>query len=179
MSGCARAALIGCGVLLVLTILGALGVWWAWDRYGPGIQEASAAAAAEGQAVGRQTDEAGCVAAIRERAGEAPSMQEMVAMTGFGEGCLRAAEPTPGLCEGVPEATSIMAAARWPQERCTAEGDATQGCVLAMQSVMRYCQAGRPKGELEGVDVETLPATQPVDGGMEVEGVQPEAAAEP
>jgi hypothetical protein len=160
-SGCLKYGLIGCGALLVLLVVVAVGGYF-WITRNPQFGEAAGAATQEGARFGLQADEAACVEAGAGRVGEVGTITAGLAAGAFVRGCLEFSRETPGFCENVPPPTALRRTIAWRQERC---GD-DAACGQVMQIVQTYCAEGRPKRiaadtltwDAQGVEIEGRPA---------------------
>jgi hypothetical protein len=140
-SGCWKAGLIGCGVvLLLIAALAASWVLW-WNRNRDDLQSAAGAGAREGARFGLAHDEQACFAEGTRRANEQTSLAEGFAVGAFVRACLEYSRETPGFCDNVPPVTAIRRSAEWQQQRCGDDG----GCRNAGQVTQAYCTEGRPK----------------------------------
>ena len=115
------------------------------DKLAEGIQdwtEDVKGRAQEGEAFGASTDQKGCLDEALLRT-EGKGSFGAVAPSLFLAGCLNAAAPTEGFCEGSPPAGEILATVAWTRQRC-AEVDRPndQGCLHLMQAVQRLCNDG-------------------------------------
>jgi hypothetical protein len=136
-SGCLKYGLIGCGVLIVLMILlGVAGYLW-FRGSESGLEEAGR----EGARAGIGIEEAECIPAGAERAGEAGGLTSAMAAGVWMRACLEHSRETPGFCDDVPPPTAIRRTAEWRSARCG--GDAA--CESVMPVVQAYCAEGRPK----------------------------------
>jgi hypothetical protein len=167
MPAWAKYTLIGCGTLLVLGVIEVgLTVWWL-SRNAERIAAGMDAVVEEGRRAGSGTDEQGCMGLAMEYGGG--GIRGMVKVTGFLDGCLRAARETPGFCEGVPQPDEFRRSVGWSGSQC--RGSNNPRCTTVMQGKLQYCWEGRPKGTqpVPGID-EPVPAdtgapadTEPVE----------------
>ncbi|HEU4456042.1 MAG TPA: hypothetical protein VFR81_23450 [Longimicrobium sp.] len=147
-------SLIGCGGFVLLAALALGGViWWASrnaDRIGAGPE----AVAAEGEAAGRGTDEAGCVEKALAYGGG--SVAAILRVGAFADACLRACRPTPGFCDGVPQPTEFRRLISWQREQC--RNSRNPACQTVMQSKMQACWQRRAglRGDSIRVDSASL-----------------------
>lgn len=135
--GCLKAAGIGCGVLLLLVILFFVGVTIFFNRN----KEVMVQGAEQGAQFGSGTDEAGCVAEGKRRAGAATGIKDQMVVGSFTRVCLEHARSTAGFCTGVPAPTSIGATKVWREKQCG--NDVT--CPGVISVVQTYCVSGAPK----------------------------------
>lgn len=133
--GCLKFALIGCGVLVILAILGvfAIGAWW--KRSGSDLMERAEAVEEEGRKAGLSTDEAGCMRLAQARRGG--GMGALVGTSIYLDSCLETSRATPGFCEGVPRPTEPLRSMRWETAQCRNPNDLR--CRTLVQAKQEYC----------------------------------------
>jgi hypothetical protein len=137
-----KAAGIGCAALVALVILGiAASVFW-FSRNKDELSAGTEKGAIEGQRFGPGTDEAGCEAEAKRRAGEDATLAAQMGVGAFFRACLGTSRETPGFCENVPPPTAIRRSVEWRTARCS--GDVT--CAAMAPVIQQYCGEGRPKG---------------------------------
>lgn len=163
--GCLIAAGVGCGVLVLAVVGIALFLWFAGGR---DLVGGATSGMREGAAYGAGVDEMACMDRSVPMADslvatlDDPSLNTagdtVRALIGpgmwvgmFVNGCLQAAEETPGFCDGASTDASDV----WAADRCV---DGGAGCQLAYGMAHSYCTGGRRKG-MGGI------------GGVGVEGV--------
>lgn len=139
--GCLKVALIGCGALIALFIILAVGAGIWWNRNRDEFEGGAQVAAREGARFGMVRDEAACFDEGKRRATGATTVQGTFTTGAFVRSCLEYARPTAGFCDNVPPPTSIGRTAAWQAQRC---GD-DMICRNVSQVVQSYCTDGRPK----------------------------------
>lgn len=100
------------------------------------------AAMAEGTAFGASTNQDGCIDEGLRKQTSCGELEVMCqAMNGVWVlGCLEAASPVAGFCDGVPRTDDIMETATWRVERCNAAGYGEDGrCQHIFASVQEHC----------------------------------------
>ena len=93
------------------------------------------------QAWGEGSTERACVAEGVRRSGGCHRLSVgcMTATNLFTIGCMEVAEPSPGLCEGVPDPLNVLRSARWQLDWCEQMGSPGEGCVAIARTVQRRC----------------------------------------
>ena len=137
-----QALLIVCAVL-VLLCAGALwlGVY-VWQRHGRGFFERGEEAYREGREFGGRTDSRGCLTEAVERHRRAASFGELFGTNLFLRGCLGAAAPTPGFCDGVPGQLEFVKTAEWVNGECRRHGlPPERRCHQLFTQVQQFCAA--------------------------------------
>jgi hypothetical protein len=115
------------------------GYFWFQKNRGRLLAEGQAAAA-EGRAFAAGRSSAGCVGEALARLSRCSGLTCEIKHRLFLQGCLEAATPTPGECQGVPSGNEIFASARWALAECQARGHAgEQSCPRVLQAVQRHC----------------------------------------
>ncbi|HEX2202655.1 MAG TPA: hypothetical protein VHG91_05140 [Longimicrobium sp.] len=143
-SGCLKWGLIGCGGVIALAILAIVAIGFFVARNGDGMVAGVERAEAEGAAAGAAADEAGCLRLAKARKTE--GLTDLASTQNFTTECLRRARETPGFCDAVPAANEFRATVRWIQAQCPQGG---QACSQAVQAMIGYCAAGRPKASAD------------------------------
>lgn len=137
------------GVVLVLLGAGALGLGaYLWRQHGRGLVEGGQQTVGEGREFGGRSNSQGCLTEAVERQRRAASFGELFSVNLFVRGCLDAAAPTPGFCDGVPRPLEFVKTAQWGQEQCRRHGlSAERQCGQLFAQVQQYCaaQAGEPR----------------------------------
>jgi hypothetical protein len=133
--------LIGCGVLILLGIVGivASGIWWKRNR--GGIEAEATVAAREGARFGVAHDEAACFEQAKQRANGSMSVAGSLSVSTYMHSCLEFSRPTPAFCDDVPPVGALRRTLEWQGARC---GDDTD-CRSVAQVVQQYCTSGRAK----------------------------------
>lgn len=133
------------GLVLAFVCAGAAGVGvYLWRRHGRGLLEGGQQGFGEGREFGRTSNSRGCLTEAVERHRRAASFGELFAVNLFLRGCLDAAAPTEGFCEGVPRPLEIVRTAEWGREQCHAHGlSVERQCGQLFAQVQQYC-AARP-----------------------------------
>jgi hypothetical protein len=139
--GCLRVGLIGCGVLILLAIVGvvAASIWW--KRNSGTLQAEVAVGAREGARYGVSNDEAACFEQAKQRAAGSMSVAGSVSVGAYMRSCLEFARESPAFCDDVPPQTALRRTIEWQGARC---GDDAI-CRNVAQVVQQYCTSGRVK----------------------------------
>lgn len=133
-------------VLLIVGVVGA-GVFW-WVRNKDALMARAKEVVAEGQEVGKRSDNQGCVDEGVSRYKKEPGFTSAISNAIFMRTCLEASKPTPGFCDTVPRASEIMKSAEWQAEQCRRVDLATDSyCRQVFQPVQQYCEAGKRKSD--------------------------------
>jgi hypothetical protein len=144
------AAIIGVIILGVAGLAGA-GYYW-WRHNGESLKASVRAAMAEGETAGRRTNEQGCFdqASVRiaSRPGITQMIQNQIQNQTFVTTCLSVAQPTPGLCDGVPGPLEIMKSVKWKMARCSAtlDANARNQCQQLTGVLQNHCAERRREG---------------------------------
>jgi hypothetical protein len=160
--------MIGCGALVVLFFIAAVGAGVWWKRNGGGLQEGAMAASRDGARFGLVRDEAACFEEGKRRAAEASTFQNTFTAGAFVRACMEYSKPTPGYCDNVPPTTSIGRSVAWQTQRCGED----MICRNVSQVVQTYCNEGRPKRAAADTLLMTTEA-----GGAPPAGTAPDAGA--
>jgi hypothetical protein len=141
MSRIGRVLLIvgGCLVGLAVVIAGAAWLWWATS--GEEYVEAARATATEGREYGQTTDEEGCLQKALTRHGADLGISETVSEAVYLIECLDVSKPSPGFCDGIPDASETMESARWKVSRCEREGFGDRSCQALFGVVQEHCSS--------------------------------------
>lgn len=158
--GCGRYALIVCGVVLALAILGFIAASFWYRRNSGEIEAGGKLGARDGARFGLVRDEAACFDEGRRRAAGTTKITEGFAVGAFVRSCLEYSRETPGYCEGVPPITSIRRSATWQVEKCANDAN----CRNVAQVVQSYCAQGRPKRP--AADTLLMNASDSAGGGV-------------
>ncbi|MCA9549197.1 MAG: hypothetical protein KC933_04120 [Myxococcales bacterium] len=130
-----------CGVAVVGA--GVAGVMWFKANF-KDIEAGMKEGIAEAETFAASTDQHGCEQEALRRVGPCseldPICSAKVAL--FLSACLHHAEPTPGLCDGVPAKDELLRSAAWVREQCAEPGEARTAnrCALVYQARQAYCQ---------------------------------------
>jgi hypothetical protein len=148
MPSALKACLVVAAILASVTIVFFGIAWFWWSRHGQEVIRMSGQAREEGLRLGRTTSEQGCLAAAIERHRQRPGFQEQVANNLFLSGCLSAAAPTTGFCDGVPSSSEMIASARWRAARCSEADFSDNRCQQLFGTVQGHCdsRARLPRG---------------------------------
>ncbi|HEX5871683.1 MAG TPA: hypothetical protein VFY65_14750 [Longimicrobium sp.] len=139
--GCLRIALIGCGVVVLLGILGVVGTGIWWKRNRGDIEAVAATAAREGARFGVTNDEAACFEQAKQRAGGSMSVAGSFSVGAYMRSCLEFSRQTPAFCDDVPPQGALRRTVEWQSARCGDDVD----CRNVAQVVQQYCVSGRAK----------------------------------
>jgi hypothetical protein len=136
------------GLLVVLVIAAAVGLFFVAKKYGPGLIEAGKHSFDEGREYGRRTDNEGCLNEAVARHARADGLGAVVGNNIFLRSCLDASRPTPGFCDDVPSRIEFMRAARWQLDECKRYGLKPESqCGQLFQQVQQFCEQRRLKGD--------------------------------
>jgi hypothetical protein len=142
-----KVVLIVGGLLVVLVVAAALGLFFVAKKYGPGLMEAGKHSIEEGRDYGRRTDNEGCLNEAVARHGRAAGFGDLISNNIFLHSCLDASRPTPGFCDDVPTALEFMKSARWQLDECKRYGLSTEKqCGQLFQQVQQFCEQRRRAG---------------------------------
>lgn len=136
-----KVALAGCATTLVVGLVaGWLGFSWISSKVLE-LGEGADQAIAEGEAFAAETQQRGCLDEALRRTGEGELVAAMTNVM-FLNACLAASAPsTPHICEGVPPASDLNAAAAWTTATCAEYGRKTDAACTALASaVANYCE---------------------------------------
>lgn len=147
MSRVTKVVLWMIGGLIGLVLIAAGVGGYLVHRYGDEALEAGKRYLAEGEALGRQTDNAGCVREALSRQKQWDSLSATIANGVFLSGCLNTSQATPGFCDDVPPSSEILNTARWAVEQCDQAGMDGEGCPNLFHVVQRHCEhpSGTPR----------------------------------
>lgn len=139
--GCLRVGLIGCGVLILLAIVGVIATTFWFKRNAPEIEAQAGQATREGARAGINMDEATCFQEAVRRANGSTSVAGSFSVGAYARACMEYSRQSPGFCDNVPPMTALRRSLAWQQERCGSD----TGCRTVSQVVQQYCAEGRPK----------------------------------
>lgn len=118
-----------------------LGVYL-WRQHGRGLVEGGQQSFGEGREFGRTSNTRGCLTEAVERHRRAATFGDLFGVNLFLRGCLDAAAPTEGFCDGVPRPLEFVRTAQWGQEQCHAHGlSVEKQCGQLFAQVQQYCAA--------------------------------------
>ncbi len=139
--GKAAKTLLAIGAVIVLLAVAAIAglVWWL-DANKERLKAQGDAAKSEAATFAAGRSQRDCVAEGLRRVSACDGLMCRALAEIFVEACLGAAEPTSGLCDGVPKTGEIMASVKWRLAQCAQRaGDAKQ-CSNLMGAVQDYCE---------------------------------------
>ena len=144
------AAKVGIGCLIA-AVLGVLllggGGYFFYQYYGKDMIGAIEQSLNEGQAFGRESDEARCMNESLARLRADRTLTSAIKTRIFLQGCLDASSGTAGFCDGVPGILEFSRTVSWRQEKCeqvNLAGD--QMCQQMFEEMQKYCVGkGRDK----------------------------------
>jgi hypothetical protein len=151
-----KVVLIVGGLLVVLFIAAAVGLFFVARKYGPEIVEAGKHSMEEGRDYGRRTDNEGCLnEAVARHSSGGGGIGAAINTNLFLDACLEVSRPTPGFCDDVPAPLEIMRSARWQMDECKHYGLRPESqCGQIFQQVQKFCEirrrAGTPGGQEGG-----------------------------
>jgi hypothetical protein len=129
----------GFGVFIVLAV-GAGAMWWKANK--THLMEGGSKAMAEGRAFGTSRADVACVDEAFRRLEIGSGFTGEVTNKLFLSSCLKAAGPTPGFCDNVPEMSEIMSSVKWSLTTCTARHRANnQPCSRLVQEIQKHCHS--------------------------------------
>ncbi|HET6763390.1 MAG TPA: hypothetical protein VFH27_06950, partial [Longimicrobiaceae bacterium] len=140
--GCLKIALIGCGALLLMSIVIGGGCAYWFTKHGDELMAGASRAEREGLTAAKSTDEKGCLALAEARIERDGAIRGAVRNGVFIDGCLRGSRETPGFCDGVPPADDFTGSTAWLRMRCQAVSlnpAANARCQVLSQGVQRFC----------------------------------------
>ena len=136
-----KVVLIVGGLLVVLGIAAAAGLFFVARKYGPGLIEAGKHSIDEGREYGRRTDNEGCLNEAVARHSRADGFGAIIGTNLFLRTCLEASRPTPHFCDDVPAPTEFMKSARWQMDECKRYGLKPESqCGQLFQQVQQFCE---------------------------------------
>jgi hypothetical protein len=131
----------GATVVALLIIGGAAGTYW-WSKHGRPFVESGRQAHIEGEQVGEETDDQGCLDETLARLKRSGRLAQAVGDSLFLKGCLSASEPTAGFCDRVPKGKDVANSARWRMTQCAGAGLSDPNCPRLFAQVQEYCESG-------------------------------------
>lgn len=140
--------LLAAGVVLAFVSAGVAGLGvYLWRRHGRGLVEGGQRSYDGGREFGRTSNSRGCLTEAVERHRRAGDFGELLGVNLFLRGCLDAAPPTEGFCDGVPGPLEFVSTAEWGREQCHAHGlSVERQCGQLFAQVQQYC-AARPSAK--------------------------------
>jgi hypothetical protein len=136
-----KVVLIVGGLLVVLGIAAAVGLFFVARKYGPALLEAGKHSMEEGREYGRRTDNEGCLNEAVARHSRADGLGAVISNNIFFRACLEASRPTPHFCDDVPRPTEFMKSAHWQLDECKRYGLSTENqCGQLFQQVQQFCE---------------------------------------
>jgi len=141
MSSNTKTLLIIVAAVLGMALLIGGGIWYWWSQNSADFLDAGAAAIADGQSVGRNLDESGCMAAAMERH-KAEGSQRMGAAVRNNlwlTACFDASKAKDKFCEGVPAGDSLLAVGTWAATSCVQQGYTDPYCGNLFAVIPKYC----------------------------------------
>ena len=140
MKAFVRVLLIMGGLVFVFCLVGAGLLWYWWSHNGRELLEQGQSSIAAGQATGAGTDQQGCLDGALAKLPENTRFSAQLSNTLFLSGCLPAAQPTPGFCDGVPPNGEVMNSVRWRLEKCKDRPQPeSQPCGQLYGEVQKFC----------------------------------------
>lgn len=135
------AVIVGTGLLAVVACVGS-GYFWV-KRNAPELMEAAEQARADAETYAATATQNECVDEGLRRhdaCGQGMALSCRTQARVFTDFCLRQASATPGLCDGVPSPTEIMAGASWARRYCDERGRVgDQHCPNFVRAVVEHC----------------------------------------
>jgi len=114
-----------------------------FSRYSGDVAEASRRNVEQGEAFGRDTDEAGCLAEAITRYKANSGLTGSLAIGMFEQACFRVSRPSPGFCDGVPSPLDVLRAGRWQRDQSQRAGiGADPFGAQVFAQVQAYCGSG-------------------------------------
>ena len=136
-----KVVLIVGGLLFVLVVAAAAGLFFVARKYGPALVEAGKHSIEEGQEYGRRTDNEGCLNEAVARHGRAKGFGDAISTNLFLHSCLDASRPTPHFCDDVPTPTEFIKSAHWQLDECKRYGLSPESqCGQLFQQVQQFCE---------------------------------------
>jgi len=131
----------GATVAALVIIGGAAGTYW-WSKHGRPFVESGRKARIEGEQVGEETDDQGCLDEALVRHKRSRGLAQSIGHSLFLKGCLSASEPTSGFCDQVPKGKDAAESARWRTTKCAGAGLSDPACPQLFAQVQEYCESG-------------------------------------
>lgn len=135
------AAFAGAG-LLGCVVCGVSGWLWLQSQAGE-MREMGVRVQQEAAEFAASHDQLECRDEALRRSDACGAPREILCHAGTGvflRSCLAAATPTPGLCDGVPAGTDIMAGAQWTATHCAELGRAQDAsCPQLVRAIVDHC----------------------------------------
>ena len=131
----------GATVVALLIIAGTAGTYW-WSKHGRPFAESGPQARLEGEQLGEETDDQGCLDEALARYKRSGGLGQSVGHSLFLKGCLSASEPTAGFCDQVPKGRDVAKSARWRTTKCAGAGLSDPSCPQLFAQVQEYCESG-------------------------------------
>jgi hypothetical protein len=147
-TGCLKIALIGCGAMLLMSVIIGGGCAYWFSRHGDELMSSASRAEREGLVAARTTDEQGCTKLTETRMERDGTITAAMANGLYLDGCLKGARETPGFCEGIPPTTEFAASTAWTRQRCQAQSlnpAAASRCQILSQGIQRFCTQSHEK----------------------------------
>ena len=133
------------GLVFIFCLIAAGLSWYWWSHHGKELLEQGKSSIAAGQAAGASTDQQGCLDGALAKLPENTGFSAQLGNNLFLSGCLPAAQPTPGFCDGVPADSEIMQSVTWRLEKCKDRPQTeSQPCGQLYSEVQKFCSRNRP-----------------------------------
>src|SRR5258706_13129218 len=113
-----RVLLIMAGVVFIFCLIAAGLGWYWWSHHGKEFLETGKSSIEAGQKAGANADQQGCLDGALAKLSENAGFTQQLGNNLFLSGCLPAAQPTAGFCDGVPADGEIMKSVTWRMEKC-------------------------------------------------------------
>jgi hypothetical protein len=136
-----KGLLIGCGVLVVLCIIGLVGVVWVVNANKDKLLAQGKAVEAEGMQFGKDVAEPKCVDEGLSRYVKDSSFTGTIKSSIWLDGCLKSSAFTEGFCDGVPSDDELTASVTWRLEQCRKRGFVGGQCGNVLTPVQKYCHS--------------------------------------
>lgn len=131
--------LIGCGVLLVICVIGiaAVALWLNANK--DQLMARGRAAEAEGTQFGKDVPEPRCVDEALSLYSKERSLPGTIRSSIWLRGCLKSSAFTDGFCDGVPSDDEILRSIAWRTEQCRKRGFVGGQCGNVLAGMQKYC----------------------------------------
>lgn len=137
---------IGCGVVLVIMVIGVVAAGFFISRAFSGLREQGQVVMADAQAYGRGRGSSECIEEGFRRLAECDGIVCQGTNQAWLQSCLDVSNRDPALCDGVPREEEIRASVDWRIRVCRERNAADpQSCAQLMGSVQRVCHPRVPR----------------------------------
>ena len=135
-----KGVIIGCSVLLVISVAAVTAVFWLVSSKKDKLMAQAQAIRSEGNEFGKGVSEPKCVDEGVSRYGNNRGVVGVIRSSVWMGGCLESSAFDSGFCAGVPSDDEIARTVTWRVEQCRGRGFAGDpNCQNIFAEVQRYC----------------------------------------